>query len=122
METARGGEKLRLRFLNPPNLGARYVVYPGAETYRPYLQVDRPRAEAVVVVTICEFGEAAAEAVSLQVAGGLVDLSCRVSGDPHRILLTLVGEKGQSPRLKVSQGQRIVLDRPDLTVPPGTRG
>ena len=122
METARGGEKLRLRFLNPPNLGARYVVYPGAETYRPYLQVDTPQAEAVVLVTLCEFGETAAEAVSLKVSGGLVDLSCQLSGEACRILLNLTGGKGESPRLRVSHGQRVLLDRRNLRVPSDTPG
>ncbi len=122
VEIARGAERLRLRFLNPPGLGARYVVHPGAETYRAYLQVDTPRAEAVVLVTLCEFGETVAEAVALSVSGGLVDFSCQVSGRPCRVLLTLAGAEGQSPRLKVTEAQRVLLDRNDLAVPPGTPG
>lgn len=122
VEIARGGEQMRLRFLNPPGLAARYVVYPGAEKYRPYLQVDTPPSEAVVLVTLCEFGETRAEGANLKVAGGLVDLSYRVSGKAYRVLLTLAGNKGESPRLKVSEGQRTVLDRKDLTVPANTPG
>jgi hypothetical protein len=36
--------------------------------------------------------------------------------------LALAGEKGQSPRLKATRGERILLDRDDLAVPPGTPG
>jgi hypothetical protein len=119
---AKGGETLRLRFLNPPGLGSRLVVYPGAETYRSYLQVDTPRAEAVVLVTLCEFGETRAEEVSLEVSGGRVDLSCRVSGKACRIRLTLASDEGESPRLRVTEGRRTLFDGKSLAVPADTPG
>lgn len=122
VEVARGGETMRLRFLNTPGLGARYVTYPGAESYRPYLQVDTAPSEAVVLVTLCEFGQTTAEDVALEVADGQVDLACQVSGMPCRVQLHLVGKETQSPRLKVIQSGRVVLDREDLAVPPGTPG
>jgi hypothetical protein len=75
-----------------------------------------------VLVTLCELGETTAESLALNVSGGVVDLSCEVSGKPWRILLNLAGDEGQSPRLKVTQGERVLLDRDDLTVPPGTPG
>ena len=122
VEIARGGEKLRLRFLNPPGLGARYVVYPGAEKYRPYLQADTPRAEDVVLVTLLELGETKAQAVGIEVSGGVVDLSCRALGKDYRVLLTLAGDEGESPRLTVSEDQETLLDCRDLTVPANIAG
>ncbi len=122
VEVARGGEKMRLRFLNPPGVGVRYVTYPGAESYRAYLQADTPRAEATVLVTLCEFGATTAQAVVVKVAGGVVDLSCQVAGRPTRILLTLAGDGGESPELTVSQERRKLLDRKDLAVPTNTPG
>ena len=113
---------MRLRFLNPSSLGARYVIYPGAEKYRPYLEVDTPRTEAVVLVALREFDETRAEAVSLKVVGKLVDLSCQVSGKPCRVLLGLAGEKGESPRLTVSEGQQTLFDSNNLAVPANTPG
>jgi hypothetical protein len=122
VEIIKGDQRMRLRFLNPPNLGARYVVYPGAETYHPYLQADTQPEEAVVLVTLCELGQTVADSVEVNVSGGHVDLSCRVSGKPYRIRLNLVGEQAETPRLRVSQGDQILLDRDDLTVPPDTPG
>ena len=122
VEIVKGGQTMRLRFLDPPDLGVRYVVYPGAEKYRPYLQVETPRAEGVVLVVLCEFGETRAQEVALRVAGGLVDLSCQLSGEACRILLNLTGGKGESPRLRVSHGQRVLLDRRNLRVPSDTPG
>ena len=122
VEISKGDEKMRLRFLNPPGLGARYVLYPGAESYRPYLQVDTPQAEAVVLVTLFEFGETRAEAASLKVEGGLVSLSYRVSGTAYQVILTLAGEPGASPRIHVAEEQHILLESNDLTVPLTTPG
>jgi hypothetical protein len=122
VEIAKGTERMRLRFLNPPDLGARLAVYPGAETYRPYLQVDTPPADAVVMVTLCELGGTTADDVALEVVDGLVDLSCRVSGKACRIRLALAGSAGESPRLKVSVGRRTLLESRKLAVPADTPG
>jgi hypothetical protein len=39
-----------------------------------------------------------------------------------RVRLTLVGDKGESPRLTVSEGQRTLFGRKTLAVPANTPG
>jgi hypothetical protein len=122
VEISKGDEVMRLHFLTPPGLGARYVTYPGAESYRPYLQADTSAAENVVVVTLFEFGEARVETTSLDVGHGLVELSCLVAGTVYRVRLGLAGSGGESPRLTVLENGRVLLDRADLAVPTETPG
>ncbi len=98
------------------------MTYPGAESYRPYLQADTSAAENVVVVTLFEFGEARVETTSLDVGHGLVELSCLVAGTVYRVRLGLAGSGGESPRLTVFENGRVLLDRADLAVPTETPG
>lgn len=122
VEISKGDQSMRVRFLHPGGLGARYVVYPGAESYRPYLQVDTPLADETVLVTLFEFGKTRCGAVSLNVAGNRVELRCRTADRQYRIMLTLADEDRGSPRLWVSEGRNILLERDDLSVPPDTQG
>jgi len=114
---ARGDERLRISFLHPPGISPRYVVYPGAEKYRPYIQAETPRGKSVAVVALLNLGAAPVAAAAAEVTKGRVNVTWRAGGHGYQMGLTLVGPQAGGPRLKIQRDGQTVIDERDLSVP-----
>ncbi|MBD3291994.1 MAG: hypothetical protein GF393_03660 [Armatimonadia bacterium] len=109
-------KRMRVRSLAPEGLGFRYVVYPGAEEYNPYLQIDHPAAESTVLVSLLEFGETTAEDATCEVANGSVAVDFSSGGADYALDLRLAGDDGSGPLVRVTRDGEALMDEaaPDL--------
>jgi len=122
VEVTRGGQKMRIRFLHPVNVGVKYVIYPGAENYNAYIQADTSTANQIVLVTLLEFGDTRADGATVSVDNDQVSFTCTARGAREKVTLKLAGEAGESPHLTVIAGGETLLDSSDLTIPGDIQG
>lgn len=122
VRVVKGDRSMRLRYLSPTGIRSEYVVYPGAEKYRPYLRARTPAAESTVIVTLCEFDQTRAQDVQCRVQDERVEVAFRTAGGSMRIVLRLSTGRGRSPQLKITRDGKAVLDRTDLSIPKNTPG
>jgi hypothetical protein len=111
------GKRMRVRSLAPEGPGLRYLTFPGAEQYNPYLQIDHPVAEQAVLVNLLEFGDTTAADASAEVADGVVTVSFTTDGAAHELRLRLVGEDGSGPAVTVTREGETLLDEDSPGIP-----
>lgn len=110
IDVAREGKRMRVRSLAPEGLAFRYVTYPGAEQYNPYLQVDHPAAEGTVLVNLLEFGETRARDVTCEVADDGVSVGFASGGAQYALDLRLGGTDGGGPVVRVARDGETLMD------------
>ena len=115
IEVTKGSESMRVRALHD-GVTARYVTYPGAEKYNPYVEIKSRPSRDLVLPVLMTFGDTRVNNQDLSVRERRVHLRGHADVGECRVVLMLAGEHGESPQLQVSVNGERLVDLPDLSV------
>ena len=111
------GKRMRVRLLHPSGAGYRYVEFPGAEKFGPYLQLDLPESRRATIVTLIELGKTKLAGAQAEVSNAGVTLAGRAPMGRLTVALTFARDGGGSPKLAVQLGAHTLLNRDALECP-----
>lgn len=121
IEIIKGEETMRILPMRN-ELGVRYVTYPGAEKYNPYIEVTSQPLTELVLPMLMTFGDTHINNGGLNVHEGTVLFRGQANGKIYDVTLKLAGENGESPTLKVTADGETLIDKDDLSVPEDIQG